>query len=183
MPNFDNTKAYQQIPFQYSVHYENNRDIEHFEFLALNALSDSREDFIKKLITDVKKDGDILVYNIGFERGRLNELINIFPQYQLELQRIIDRMKDLMIPFKEKWYYMPSMKGSYSIKNVLPALVPSLSYDDLEIGNGGLASETFANLHAIENLDKLDRIRKNLLEYCKRDTFAMVKILDVLRSI
>ena len=78
---------------------------------------------------------------------------------------------------------MPSMKGSYSIKNVLPALVPSLSYDDLEIGNGGLASETFANLHAIENLDKLDRIRKNLLEYCKRDTFAMVKILDVLRSI
>ena len=183
VPNFDNTKAYQQIPFQYSVHYENNRDIEHFEFLALNALSDSREDFIKKLITDVKKDGDILVYNIGFERGRLNELINIFPQYQLELQRIIDRMKDLMIPFKEKWYYMPSMKGSYSIKNVLPALVPSLSYDDLEIGNGGLASETFANLHAIENLDKLDRIRKNLLEYCKRDTFAMVKILDVLRSI
>ena len=183
VPNFDNTKAYQQIPFQYSVHYENNGEIEHFEFLALNALSDSREAFIKKLIADVRKDGDILVYNIAFERGRLNELINIFPHYQLELQLIIDRMKDLMIPFKEKWYYMPSMKGSYSIKYVLPALVASLSYDNLEINNGSLASSTFSNLHNISDLDQIHKIRKHLLEYCKLDTLAMVKILEVLRLV
>ena len=85
--------------------------------------------------------------------------------------------------FKERWYYTPKMKGSYSIKYVLPALVPSLSYDHLEINNGSLASSTFASIHNITNEKKVITTRKNLLAYCKRDTFAMVKILDVLRSV
>ncbi|MBR51405.1 MAG: hypothetical protein CMD58_02700, partial [Gammaproteobacteria bacterium] len=182
VPLFNGLKPYQQIPFQYSAHYEKNGTIEHYEFLA-DPSNDPRESFVKALINDMNKDGDILVYNIGFERGRLKELIRIFPQYQSQLQSIIDRMKDLMIPFKEKWYYVPEMKGSYSIKYVLPALVPSLSYDNLEINNGALASSTFANLHNISDLDQINKTRKNLLEYCKLDTEAMVKILQVLRSV
>ena len=183
VPGFDNIKPYQQVPFQYSIHYEKNQQIEHFDFLAKNSLTDSREEFIQNLISDVKQDGDILVYNISFERSRLNELITYFPKYKVELQGIIDRMKDLMIPFKEKWYYTPKMKGSYSIKNVLPALVPSISYDNLEINNGGLASTTFNNIHNITNTEAESVIRKNLFEYCKLDTLAMVKILEFLRSI
>ena len=182
VPPFNGLKPYQQIPFQYSAHYENNGTIEHCEFLA-DPSHDSREAFAKALINDMNKEGDILVYNIGFERGRLNELIRILPKYQAQLESIIDRMKDLMIPFKEKWYYVPAMKGSYSIKYVLPALVPSLSYDNLEINNGSSASSTYANLHTLSNLDQINKTRKNLLEYCKLDTFAMVKILEVLRSV
>ena len=182
VPPFNGLKPYQQIPFQYSAHYENNGTIEHCEFLA-DPSKDSREAFAKALINDMNKEGDILVYNIGFERGRLNELIRILPKYQAQLEAIIDRMKDLMIPFKEKWYYVPAMKGSYSIKYVLPALVPSLSYDNLEINNGSSASSTYANLHTLSNLDQINQTRKNLLEYCKLDTFAMVKILEVLRSV
>ena len=182
VPPFNGLKPYQQIPFQYSAHYENNGTIEHYEFLA-DPSNDPREAFAKALINDMKKDGDILVYNIGFERGRLNELIRILPKYQSQLESIIERMKDLMIPFKEKWYYVPAMKGSYSIKYVLPALVPSLSYDDLDINNGSLASSTFANLHTVSDLDQMKKTRKHLLKYCKLDTFAMVKILEVLRSV
>ena len=92
-------------------------------------------------------------------------------------------MKDLMIPFKEKWYYTPKMKGSYSIKKVLPALVPSISYDNLEINNGASASTAFDNIHNIPHQEEQNIIRKNLIEYCKLDTLAMVEILDVLRSI
>ena len=182
VPPFNGLKPYQQIPFQYSAHYENNGTIEHCEFLADHS-NDSREAFAKALINDMNKEGDILVYNIGFERGRLNELIRILPKYQDQLEAIIDRMKDLMIPFKEKWYYVPAMKGSYSIKYVLPALVPSLSYENLEINNGSSASSTYANLHTLSELDQINQTRKNLLEYCKLDTFAMVKILEVLRSV
>ena len=182
VPPFNGLKPYQQIPFQYSAHYENNGTMEHYEFLA-DPSNDPREAFVKSLINDMKKDGDILVYNIGFERGRLNELIRIFPKYQPQLESIIDGMKDLMIPFKEKWYYVPAMKGSYSIKYVLPALVPSLSYDDLDINNGSLASSTFANLHNVNDLNQMKKTRKHLLQYCKMDTFAMVKILEVLRLI
>ena len=138
MPLFNGLKPYQAIPFQYSAHYENNGTIDHYEFLADHS-NDSRESFVKALINDMNKDGDILVYNIGFERGRLKELIRIFPKYQSQLQSIIDRMKDLMIPFKEKWYYVPDMKGSYSIKNVLPGSCPFFFYDNLEINNGSLA--------------------------------------------
>ncbi|MBF24939.1 MAG: hypothetical protein CMP49_00240 [Flavobacteriales bacterium] len=183
VPYFDNVKPYQQIPFQYSAHYEHNQMVAHSEYLAKDSLTDCREDFIKNLIRDMKQDGDILVYNISFERSCINELIRCFPQYQSELLAIIDRMKDLMLPFKERWYYTPKMKGSYSIKYVLPALVPSLSYDCLEINNGNLASLTFANIHNVTDEEEVGVIRKNLLEYCKRDTLAMVKILDVLKSI
>ncbi|MAQ69730.1 MAG: hypothetical protein CMD23_01370 [Flavobacteriales bacterium] len=182
IPPFSNVKPYQQIPFQYSAHYERNQKMMHVEFLAKDAVTDCREKFIQHLIDDMQEDGDILVYNIGFERSRLRELIAVFPQYKIPLQAIINRMKDLMIPFKEKWYYLPSMKGSYSIKSVLPAL-SSMSYDDLEINNGGLASVTFANMHIISNQDSLNVIRKNLLEYCKRDTLAMVEILNVLKMV
>ena len=183
VPGFDNIKPYQQVPFQYSIHYEHNQQIEHFDFLAKDSLTDSREEFIQNLIRDVKQDGDILVYNISFERSRLNELITYFPKYKVELQAIIDRMKDLMIPFKEKWYYTPKMKGSYSIKNVLPALVPSISYDNLEINNGASASTAFDNIHNTPHQEEQNIIRKNLIEYCKLDTLAMVEILDVLRSV
>ena len=76
---------------------------------------------MKKIIEDCGTEGDILVYNIGFERSKLVDLIEVFPQYSEKLENIINRLKDLMIPFKKKWYYKPEMRGSYSIKSVLPS--------------------------------------------------------------
>jgi hypothetical protein len=63
----------------------------------------------------------------------------VFPIYSKAIKDIVIRLKDLMMPFQKKWYYTPEMKGSYSIKFVLPALVPELSYDELEIKEGGTA--------------------------------------------
>ena len=182
IPEFNGVKPFQQMPFQYSAHYENGQDIEHFEFLA-DPFKDPREYFVKSLIDDMKNEGDILVYNIAFERGRLNELIALYPQYASDLESIIKRMKDLMIPFKNKWYYTPSMKGSYSIKSVLPSLCPDFSYKNLEINNGSLASSSYVLIKSLNNLDKVNKIKYDLLEYCKMDTLAMVKILDVLKKI
>ena len=84
--------------------------------------------------------GDILVYNISFERGKLTDLALSFPKYKAAINRIIARLKDLMIPFQQRWYYTPSMQGSYSIKKVLPALVPVMSYSNLNIQEGTTAS-------------------------------------------
>ena len=108
--------------------------------------TDPRIGFIEQLIEDCGTSGDILVYNIGFERGKINDLIDVFPEYSNELLGIVNRLKDLMIPFQQKWYYTPEMKGSYSIKYVLPALVPELSYNDLDIKEGGTASNTFLSM-------------------------------------
>ena len=88
-----------------------------------------------------------------------------------------------MIPFQQKWYYTPEMKGSYSIKYILPALVPELSYNDLDIKEGGKASNTFLSMVNETFEGDVQKTRRQLLEYCELDTYAMVKILEKLLQI
>jgi len=182
VPLFENTQPYKQTVFQFSLHIQEspNSDPIHKEFLAETDGTDPRLGFMENLIKDCGTNGDILVYSIGFERGQLNELIKTFPEKTKCLSAIVDRMKDLMIPFHQRWYYTPGMRGSYSLKNVLPAVVPELSYDDLEINNGGSASNAFASMVQGNYEGDHAHLRDKLLEYCKLDTFAMVKILEKL---
>ena len=184
VPLYDNSKPYQQIPFQYSVFLKKNKnsEAEHFEFLAEPG-EDPRKKFIENLLKVTKGKGDVLVYNKTFEITRLNEIARDFPEYADEIEKLISRIKDLMIPFQKKYYYAPEMKGSYSIKAVLPALVPELSYDNLEINEGGLASIAYESLQTETDLMFIAEIKQQLLEYCKLDTMGMVRILEKLESI
>lgn len=184
VPVYDGSRPYQQLVFLYSLHIKetSTSELEHREYLA-NPYQDPRIGFIKQLIEDCGNSGDILVYNIGFERGKLNDLIEVFPEYSNELEGIVNRLKDLMIPFQQKWYYTPEMRGSYSIKAVLPALVPKLSYNDLDIKDGGTASNTFLSMVNGTFKGDIEKTRRQLLEYCKLDTFAMVKILEKLQLV
>ena len=184
VPMFDNSRPYQQIPFQYSLHFKKNKKskIEHFEFLA-EAGQDPRIKFIESLLQNTKNNGDILTYNKSFEVLRLKEIAEAFPKYKKEIEERISRVKDLMIPFQKKYYYTNDMQGSYSIKYVLPALVPELSYENLEINEGGLASIAFESLYYETDMIKISETRNNLLKYCKLDTLAMVKILEKLESL
>jgi hypothetical protein len=181
VPLFDNSKPYQQIPFQYSVFLKTNKnsEAEHFEFLAEPG-EDPRKKFTENLLIVTKGKGDVLVYNKTFEITRLNEIARDFPEYADEIEKLVSRIKDLMIPFQKKYYYAPEMKGSYSIKAVLPALVPELSYDELEINEGGLASIAYESLQTETDLMFIAEIKQQLLEYCKLDTLGMVRILEKL---
>jgi len=184
VPLYVNSKPYQQIPFQYSIHLKDKKDgeLKHFEFLAEPG-EDPRIKFIEGLLNDTNGEGDIVVYNKSFEITRLKEIARDFPEYSEEIEKIILRIKDLMIPFQRKYYYAPEMNGSYSIKAVLPSLVPELSYDKLKIKEGGLASITFEGLQAETDMMIIAETREQLLEYCKMDTLAMVKILEKLEII
>lgn len=184
VPLFDNSKPYQQIPFQYSVFLKKNKnsEAEHFEFLAEPG-EDPRKKFIENLLKVTKGKGDVLVYNKTFEVTRLNEIAKDFPEYADEIEKLASRIKDLMVPFQKKYYYAPEMKGSYSIKAILPALVPELSYDDLEINEGGLASIAYESLQTETDLMFIAEIKHQLLEYCKLDTLGMVRILEKLEAL
>ena len=180
IPVYDQTRPYQQLVFQYSLHVQEkpNGPLQHFEYLAkADSDIDPRKGFVEQLITECGDSGDVIVYNIGFERSKLEDAVIQFPEYSAQLQNIISRLKDLMIPFQQKWYYTPAMKGSYSIKYVLPALVPELSYQDLEIQEGGTASLTFSQMVDGSFKGDVDNTRQALLDYCKLDTEAMVRIL------
>ncbi|MCK4692278.1 MAG: DUF2779 domain-containing protein, partial [Anaerolineales bacterium] len=93
------------------------------------------------------------------------------------------RLKDLMLPFQKRYYYTPEMRGSYSIKAVLPALVPDMRYDDLEVSDGIQAMEVYRRLEDEKDPQRVAEIRNALWEYCKLDTLAMVLILEKLESI
>ncbi len=184
VPIYDGTHPYEHIPFQYSLHYKSAPDgkLIHKEFLAEAGL-DPRRTFAERLLKDTKEPGDILVYNKDFEKKIMNDLSQDFPEYRDELKQRISRIRDLAVPFAKKQYYAPSMKGSYSLKAVLPALIPDLKYDELTIKEGGMASNTFEALQTETDLFKIADTRDALLAYCKTDTLAMVRILELLESL
>lgn len=185
VPIYNQTRPYQQLVFQYSLHIQpKHGKLNHQEFLAeANSNLDPRIEFVQQLISDCGDSGDIIVYNIGFERSQLQKLIPVFPQYEQQIENIINRLVDLMEPFQKKWYYTPEMQGSYSIKKVLPALAPELTYDELEINNGDQASALFYQMLTGNFEGDKDVVLKALKNYCALDTFAMVKILEKLRLI
>jgi hypothetical protein len=184
VPIFDGSRPYQQIVFQYSLHVQDapNAESDHFEYLGETNGEDPRLKFVDQLIKDVGTKGDILVYNIGFERGKLEDLAELHPSKSAEINAIIDRLKDLMTPFQKKWYYTYKLKGSYSIKKVLPALVPEFDegYSSLVISDGGTASLVYAQMTEGSYEGDYEAARKDLLAYCELDTLAMVKILEKL---
>lgn len=186
VPEFDFSRPYQQIPFQYSLHVSNVASAEagHTEYLG-DGNTDPRPDLIKKLIQDLGTSGSIITWNISFERGVLARLAIDFPEYEDKLTAIISRLVDLMPPFRpNRIVYSEAFGGSYSIKNVLPVVVPELSYGDLTIQEGGTASFQYGQMQFLEP-EAREQLRKDLLDYCHLDTLAMVRIwerMDILSN-
>ena len=129
------------------------------------------------------EEGDILVYHQPFEEGRLKELARDFADQAGWLEAVVARLKDLIEPFKQRWVYEPGMNGSSSIKAVLPALVPELSYETLEVGDGGQAMLAWSRLVEGTEAAEAERLRQALWDYCTLDTLAMVRILEKLEAL
>ena len=187
IPEFDNSKPYQQIPFQYSLHYieKENGELFHKEFLAESG-TDPRRKLAEQLVKDIPKDVCVTAYNMMFEKGRIKELAEIFPDLSEHLMNIHEHIQDLMIPFSERMYYCKDMQGSYSIKYVLPALFPNdpeLNYHNLPlIHNGGEAMNIFPKIKDMSK-EEQEKARYGLLKYCELDTYAMVKVWEKLKEV
>lgn len=185
IPLYDGTSPYEQIPFQYSLHYIIDGKLHHKEFLAKIG-NDPRRELAERLVSDIPKDVCVLAYNMSFEKKAILKLANCFPDLREHLMMIHDNIKDLMIPFKKRYYYNKRMKGSYSIKYVLPALFPcdsTLDYHNLDlIHNGTEAMNSFVKLVDMSK-EEQDYTRERLLRYCELDTYAMVKIYEKLLEV
>lgn len=182
VPEQDGHWPFRQVPFQFSLHIRQRKGKpeQHLHYLAQGPHVHHRE-FAERLVEAVGPSGSVLVYNKTFENSILNHLKAEFEDLTEAIESIQDRIVDLMVPFR-KHYRLPEMQGSYSIKYVLPALVPELSYEELEIGNGANASSAFYNLK-LSDEEQTWKIREALLKYCELDSLAMVKILDVLNRV
>lgn len=182
VPEYPGTKPYQQIPFQYSLHYieEPGGELKHKEFLATSG-TDPRRDLAEALCRDIPMDVCVTAYNMGFECGRIRELAKAFPDLATHLLNIEKNIKDLMIPFQSGIYYTKAMNGSHSIKSVLPALYPNeptLDYHNLEgVHNGSEAMNLFPIIKDMPP-EEQEKAIHNLLKYCELDTYAMVKVWE-----
>jgi hypothetical protein len=175
IPRFPHTRPYQTIPTQWSNHVESgNGDIRHDEYLCPDP-KDPREELVMALLESLGQDGSICVYS-GYERAILERLADLFPILRSELQRVMTRLWDLF-PVIRDHYYHPAFEGSYSIKSVLPAVVPSLSYGDLEIQEGAMAAQVYYHM-VFDETDLMEKARMKdaLMHYCGRDTLAMVEL-------
>jgi len=188
VPRYDGTIPYQQVPFQYSLHIKEsaNAPYQHKEFLAPSDGSDPRRALAEQLCDDIPMGVCILAYNKDFERNRIKELAAAFPDLSEHLLDIEKNIKDLIDPFRDGYFYEPAMEGSFSIKSVLPALFPddpSLNYHNLTGGvqNGGEAMDIFPKIQFMTPADA-KAARAALLEYCKLDTWAMVKVWEKLNE-
>jgi len=182
IPFLDKQKPYQQIAFQYSLHVmdEPGAEIRHFDFLH-NKKSNPAPHLLADLSKHIGGQGSILVWNESFERDRNKEMATTCPEYKEFIESVNNRLYDLMLIFKDK-YVDYRFKGSTSIKNVLPILVPDLNYNELDIQHGKMAMDGIVDL--IEGKAKNpDSLEENLKTYCKLDTLAMVKIFEVLRNL
>lgn len=185
VPKWKGIIPFMQIPFQFSLHIEQqNGDLAHKEFLGVEGI-DPRYELAKRLVTDIPDDVTVLAYSMSFEKGVIRRLADMFDKFAIPLMKIHDNVQDLMIPFQKKHYYTPSMRGSYSIKYILPALVPDMAnaYEELDgVQNGSDAMHTYPRLANMEDKEEVARLREALLRYCELDTLAMVKVLSKLKE-
>jgi len=182
VPLFDHSSPYETIPFQFSLHVQSKRggDLKHMEFLHTGT-DDPRPGFLEALVEACNKLGSVVVYNQAFEEGVNNKLVLNFPVYAARLEKINNRMVDLLVPFRSRHLYHPAMEGSASLKSVLPAFVPDLTYEGLAIDNGEIASITYSRcIRGLVPEEEKPQIFEDLREYCKLDTLAEVRLVEIL---
>lgn len=180
LPLYRSYGCHQQMLTQFSVHWRHQPGdrLQHAEFLA-DADRDCQRDLVNALLRALGNQGAIVVYS-HFEKQRLKDLAKKFPDLADGLVALQDRLCDLLPVIKQHVYH-PAFKGSYSIKSVLPALVPDLSYSDLEIAGGDTAITRFARMARGQvPAENIPHTRRALLKYCARDTLAMVRLHDAL---
>lgn len=186
VPRWSGVRPYEQIPFQWSCHIEREPGkFEHHAFLDVTG-EDPSLPCIERMreVLDETDDGPIIVYYQTYERHRLMELAERHPQFLELMETYIRRLYDLH-PVVKANYYHPDMKGSFSIKKVLPPIAPDLKYSELEEVQEGTGAQ-IAYLHAaFAALGKRKRHRlvNNMLAYCEQDTWAMVVVMAYLAKL
>ena len=183
VPLYPDVAPHEQLVTQYSLHVETSpgSELAHREYLA-DHVRDCREELATELIRDTAGCRTIVVYS-SFEKTQIRGLANLLPTYAPELARMEGKLFDLE-PVVRRGLVHPDFGGRSSIKVVLPVLAPDLSYADLEIGDGGAAVAAFAKLASGEvTEEEIRAVRGALLEYCKQDTLAMVRVLLAMRTL
>jgi hypothetical protein len=182
IPIWAGTRPYESVPFQWSCHIEQaDGELDHAEFLDPNGDPPMRL-LAESLLAKLGKSGPIFMYT-NYEKGVIKQLAKRFPDLAEDLERLVNRLVDLH-PLTLKYYYDPEMKGSWSIKAVLPTISRELDYGRLgEVQDGLAASSTYLKCIGPETpVNKKNKLIDDLKKYCKLDTYGMVRLVGLLTN-
>ena len=187
VPRWRGVRPYEHTPFQWSCHIERAPGVfEHKEFLDLTGNDPSLACIERMLeVIDPADGGPIIVYHMTYEKLRLQELGKRHPQHAEVLQKYIDRLFDLL-PVVKEHFYDPRMRGSFSMKQVLPVVAPDLDYGELEEVQEGTAAQVaylYATLDPNTTPDRKADLEQKLRKYCRQDTWAMVEVAHFLAGV
>jgi predicted RecB family nuclease len=185
VPVWEGCHPYDAVPVQFSCHAQDTDSrVTHHEWLA-EGPEDPRPTLAQRLIQACDGARTVVAYNSCFERQRIEEMAEALPTWEAPLQSVISRLVDLL-PVVRNHVYHPDFGGSFSLKSVLPVLVPELQYAGLGIADGETASLELERLLFNRNKlgpDSRERLRAGLLVYCCQDTWGLVKILERLQQL
>ena len=178
IPKYMYSRPYESIPFQFSNHIESSSgEITHHEFIY-NGNHDPRREFTDYLLQIIDDAGTICIYS-NYENDTLEMLRHLFPHHRERIAAAKSKTWDLM-KFVKKNFYHPGFYGSYSLKNVLTCLCPELTYESLDIGDGLHAMNAYLGVNDLTEEER-SKLFVSLLEYCKMDTLALLKIRQYLQ--
>ncbi len=184
IPIYDGYRPFQVATFQFSVHVLESHGEEpaHFEFLA-DAGPEPTSLLLTALREVIAEEGGTIVAWSAYENTNNKNMSGRSPEFAGYLDSISRRTFDLMGVFSKGLYIDPKFRGSYSIKNVLPVMLPEMTYEHLRIKEGTAAAAMWLRLHDAQMIEEeRSGIREGLLEYCAMDTLAMVKIFKMLKN-
>ena len=181
LPRLEGMRPYDHVPFQWSVHRQEWDDapIKRYDFLA-ETTADPRVPFLESLCQAVNGAGKIVVYNQTFEASRLDDLAKWLPKFRSEIAEIKTKLWDLYAVIKRSVYH-PAFGGSFSLKSVLPALVPGMSYEGLDVAEGMQAGIIWGRfVHPATPSEEKTQLKMELLDYCGQDTLGLARIVEML---
>lgn len=186
VPVYDGCGPYQQVPFQFSLHVqeEPHGALAHYEYLHTDTTTHPMIALAEHLLEHIGPEGSIVVWNKKFEGKCHDDLAELLPEYAKTLHGYNQRFFDLMEIFSKQHYLHHDFRGGFSIKDVLPVLVPELSYKELNVRDGSMAMTAWRTMmFEVVDIDGREKLKQDLLKYCELDTLAMVRIFEELKKL
>lgn len=182
LPVFPGTRPFEMVPFQWSDHVlREDGSISHSDFLA-EGQDDPRAELAETLIAQLAEAATRVAYS-SYEQTCIRSLIDALPDHQSSLERLLALPWVDLLKIVQGHYYHRDFHGSFSIKSVLPAIAPEFDYKDLEIQDGNLAAVAFLEANDPDTKPKRrEQLRGDLLAYCRRDTEAMLRVVEAMRA-
>ncbi len=180
IPYYQKTKPFQQIPFLFSMVYEQNKSIikySHFKPIG----TDLRKEFLSEIIRATKSFETILMFDKSLEETVLNQLAELYPEFKADLTELKSKIVDVADIIQKGYYYHPEMLGSFKLKSIAPIVNRDLGFETLSIQSGVSAMYLYESLLDKNDIEAED-IKQQLVEYCEMDALITFQLLDFFKS-